>query len=246
MKVYEHAVDRSLKERVRRLVEAGDLSGLLKEATLVIGRIKGLLNEVKFSDLRYRVIERTRSVTIVAFDYSTEAVALFENLSVILSYSGEESDEVTRFVFGDGPREYFLEVEVHGENMNKIDVLNGLPLFMRGLGLGKKVYKRLIVDFGYLSSFEGYGPSKESSMVWNSLADDHELYTFTNDGNIICFHQGVPLEGILEVLGRFYRIPGEVVVLDSDFLRRYDVSGTFLEPYATVQLSTDGEGSSGN
>ena len=44
---------------------------------------------------------------------------------------------------------------------NKIDILNGLPNFMKKLGLGKKIYKKLIKDFGYISSFSGYNPSIE-------------------------------------------------------------------------------------
>ena len=58
---------------------------------------------------------------------------------------------------------------------------------MKYIGLGKKIYKKIIKDFGFISSFDGYEPSLDSSMVWESLANDKEIFTFTNDENIISF-----------------------------------------------------------
>jgi hypothetical protein len=65
------------------------------------------------------------------------------------------TDEVHQRIFGDGYDDIYLEIEIDSELLNRIDIINGLPNFMKGIGLDKKIYKKLIKDFGFISSFNG-------------------------------------------------------------------------------------------
>jgi hypothetical protein len=42
-------------------------------------------------------------------------------------------------------------------------------------------------------------------MVWESLANDKEIFTFTNDENIISFWYELIYETIIEKLSKFYK-----------------------------------------
>ena len=106
--------------------------------------------------------------------------------------------------------------------------MNGLPLFMKGLGLGKKIYKKLICDFGYISSYDGYEPSLDSSMVWESIVNDKELFTFSNDENLISFWNELEYETIIEKLKEFYEHKGNVQ-FDDDFLAKHNLTDLNLE-----------------
>jgi DNA-binding MltR family transcriptional regulator len=107
--------------------------------------------------------------------------------------------------------------------------MNGLPDFIKGIGLGKKIYKKLIKDLGYISSFNGYEPSVESSMVWRSIAKDEEVFTFTDDENIISFWNELDYNIIIEKLKEFYNNNFNNYQLDDDFIRKYQLNNDFIE-----------------
>ena len=145
-----------------------------------------------------------------------------------MSFVSYKEEEIINKIFQDGYRDLFLDIEIHKENLNKIDVLNGLPNFMKILGLGKKIYKKLIKDFNYISSFYGYNPSIDSDLVWNSVLDDNEVYSFINDNNIISFWNEYEYDEIIEKLKEFYKIPGEMF-FDDDFLKKYNLNENELK-----------------
>jgi hypothetical protein len=132
-------------------------------------------------------------------------------------------DEIQQRIFGDGYDDIYLEVELDKDLLNRIDIMNGLPNFMKGIGLGKKIYKKLIKDFGFISSFYGYEPSLDSSMVWRSLSTDSEIFTFINDENIISFWNDLNYDLIVENLKLFYEKKGNIQI-DDDFLKKYELS----------------------
>jgi hypothetical protein len=113
--------------------------------------------------------------------------------------------------------------------LNRIDIMNGLPNFMKGIGLGKKIYKKLIKDFNYISTFDGYEPSIDSSMVWESLAKDDDIFTFTNDENIICFWNDYSYNDTIEKLKYFYKDSDiNNAQFDDTFLNRYNLTDDSL------------------
>ena len=101
--------------------------------------------------------------------------------------------------------------------------MNGLPNFLMGLGLAKKMYKKFIKDLGYISSFSGGDTNIDSSMVWKSIATDQDLYTFCNDDNIISFWKDLDYDKIMKKLREFYYKRGKIVI-DEVFLIRYKIT----------------------
>lgn len=48
--------------------------------------------------------------------------------------------------------DFYPEIDIEIKNLNRIHIPIGLPYIIKGCGLGKKIYKQLIYDLGYLST----------------------------------------------------------------------------------------------
>jgi hypothetical protein len=110
-----------------------------------------------------------------------------------------------------------------------------MPKFIKGIGLGKKIYKKLIKDFGYLSTFNGFEPSTDSSMVWNSIVKDAEIYSFVNNNNIISFWNKFNYNKLIDKLIEFYKNDSTSYQFDDDFLNEYNLTEDQLLKLIIVQ-----------
>jgi hypothetical protein len=213
--IMEMALNPDRLENIKRFKEAGDISNSLKELKPTLDRIVNICRDINYDDIVY-----SYKNDIVKISFNSIVFVLLATLKNDLNILG---DEIQQRIFGDGYDDIYLEVELDKDLLNRIDIMNGLPNFMKGIGLGKKIYKKLIKDFGFISSFGGYEPSIDSSMVWRSISTDSDLFSFINDDNIISFWNDLNYNTIIEKLKNFYKIKGEVQ-LDDDFLKRYSLS----------------------
>jgi len=214
--VYEKAMSPEKIANLKRLKDSGDFKSILK---ILNDDINLILNKCK--DLSYDDIGYSMNDDIITISYGKHIHTLLSILKdKIENYSTDDIDEK---IFGGGWKDLFLEIEIDKKNLNKIDIINSLPNFMKNIGLGKKIYKKIIKDFEFISSFDGYEPSLDSSMVWESLANDKEIFTFTNDENIISFWYELNYETIIEKLSKFYKNKG-FIQFDDDFLIKFNLS----------------------
>ncbi len=214
--VYEKAMSPEKIANLKRLKDSGDFKSILKilndDSNLILNKCK---------DLSYDDIGYSMNDDIITISYGKHIHTLLSILKdKIENYSTDDIDEK---IFGGGWKDLFLEIEIDKKNLNKIDIINSLPNFMKNIGLGKKIYKKIIKDFGFISSFDGYEPSLDSSMVWESLANDKEIFTFTNDENIISFWYELNYETIIEKLSKFYKNKG-FIQFDDDFLIKFNLN----------------------
>lgn len=214
--IYEKAMSYDKISKLKRLKEAGDFKNILKE-------LKNEINEIldKCQNIEFKNIDYSHKNDIITILYDNDIMTLLSILKgKIKKYSTDEIDEK---VFGGGWKELFLEIELDEKMLNRIDIINGLPNFMKGIGVGKKIYKKLIFDFGYVSTYKGYDPIIDSSMVWESLAKDKELFTFSNNENLIIFWNELDFNTILEKSKEFYVNLG-TVQFDDDFLLKNNLT----------------------
>lgn len=217
--IFEQAMLPNKISKLKRLKDAGDTKGILKVLNPIINEIKDRCIKLDFNDITYR---DTNNVLDIGYDSEIDMLIL--SLKYKTRTIGEEIDER---IFGSNWQDPTLEIELDKDMLNRIDIMNGLPNFMKGIGLGKKIYKKLICDFGYISSYNGYEPSLDSSMVWESIANDKELFTFSNDENLICFWNELEYETIIEKLKEFYEHKGNIQ-FDDDFLTKYNLTDLSL------------------
>ena len=219
--IFEQALNSEKIEKIERLKSANDIKNILNMFNNDIGIIKSELMNISFDEIK---IDKDDGIYIVKYNNKIHALLLAFKANL---FNMSDNQEIANKIFVDGYRDLFLELEIHEENLNKIDILNGLPNFMRNIGLGKKIYKKLTKDFNYISSFYGYEPSIDSDMVWSSIGKDKDIFTFINDNNIISFWNDFDYNEIIEKLKDFYNIKGEIF-FDDDFLKKYNLTDTEL------------------
>jgi len=215
-KLYEFAMSKQKKQEIQRFRESGDFKSILKEINILIEKIKNNIKNIKFDGIEY--LKNKNEIEIY---YNDELRVLLNTLKEQLSKDWN-NDFIMNNIFQDGYRDFFLEIELHGQ-FNQLHIMDGLPNFMKNLGIGKKIYKKLIKNLNYLSSFYGVEPSMDSNMTWDSILNDNEIYSFTNDDNIICFWYEFDYDKIIEKLKQFFKYDGDIKI-DDDFLLQYELS----------------------
>lgn len=73
---------------------------------------------------------------------------------------------------------YFV-ISIDEEYLNLIDFTEGIPIQLKNLGLGYKLYKLMIDKFGYITSNK-YS-SNDAKNIWYNLMKDPDLYCFTSN-----------------------------------------------------------------
>ena len=220
--IFEKSMSSEKITNLKRLKDSGDLKSILK---LLNVEIEEILDKCRI--IEYDNIDYTYEDDIITILYANN---IMTSLSILKGKIKEySSDEINERIFGGGWKDIFLQIELDSNMLNRIDIMNGLPNFMKGIGLGKKIYKKLIKDFNYISTFDGYEPSIDSSMVWESLAKDDDIFIFTNDENIICFWNDYSYNDTIEKLKYFYKDSDiNNAQFDDTFLNRYNLTDDSL------------------
>jgi len=228
-KIYEMSLNKDKVEKVKRFKMSGDYKGALNIINDLIDILKNNIKKLNYDEIRYNRHKDKNIIQIIIY-YNTIIRANINDVRECLLNYGEHSDILNDKIFRDSSHDFNLEIDIRTELFNKIDIVNELPIFMKGIGLGKKIFKKLIKDFGYLSSIGGKY-SEESYMVWHSLTEDKELYTFvSDDDNVIVFFNDVEYDIIMEKLKDFFE-KSEKIIIDDDFIKRYEenLKNSFLK-----------------
>lgn len=131
-------------------------------------------------------------------------------------------DTYLNMIYPDGNKiDFETEIEIEKNNMNRVHVPIGLPYILKGIGIGKKIYKLLIYELGYISSMYN-DRTMESLYVWDSIRKDNSIYTFIKNESIIGISPEMKFEDIENILSYFYKnITDEVVIMDDDFKDKF-------------------------
>lgn len=214
-KILEFAVNQDKLKLSKRFNDVIDDTTILKNVNDLISNIQKNIKILNFDDITYNCYKYKSSYQIEIYYNDIIKNDLLEIRKIL-----DDKQILINKIFNNDEIDEFLNIEIHTNILNKIDIVSDLPIFMKGIGLGKKIYKKLIKDFGYISSYNGYEPSIESTMVWNKLTEDHDIYTFINDDNIVMFYNDVNYDTIVKKLKLFFE-HGTNIIIDDDFLKKY-------------------------
>jgi len=228
--MFERTFNKEKMDTIKRLKDSGDYVSLIEEIKKTIVHLQDEIKILNFDEIKYKKLSYGRNLINNKRDiFIMEYNGIIDTLITLIKREIDniDDDSISNKIFQDGYRDMNLEVELSGD-FNQIDIMNGLPNFMKGIGLGKKVYKKMMKDYNYISSFNGNNPSKDSDMVWKSIASDKDVYIFMNDDNIICFWNEYEYDKIVEKLKEFYDIKG-IMNFDDDFMIKYDLDDNKLK-----------------
>lgn len=188
-------------------------------------KILELKNEVSNMKIKFKKFKYTDNMIYTKLLYSVDSDSIIKDIERILRKSEEDESYSKYFniIYPDGEEKSFdLDIEIETNNMNRIHVPEGLPYILKGLGLGKRIYKKLIYELGFLST-TSIDRSIDSLFVWESLRKDVEIYTFVFNERILCVSPELNFEKIEKNLSEFYENvnDNDTVILDNDFQNKY-------------------------
>lgn len=186
--------------------------------------ILNLKNEI-VDDIKIKKYSDDSTYLIYKIKYNKKCEDYIEILNDILlnSENTEVYDNYLSLIFADKNNVGFnTEIEIEKNNMNRIHVPIGLPYILKGIGIGKKIYKLLIYELGYITSHYK-DRTIDSLYVWDSIRKDKEIYTFIKNESIIGISPKLNFSEIEKILSKFYKnITDEVIIMDDDFKDTYN------------------------
>jgi len=112
-------------------------------------------------------------------------------------------------------------VTLNDKILNKVDIITGLPKFMKGLGIGKLFFKKLIKSFGYISFLEDETSDELILLTAGLATNDKNFYSFLRDYQLIIFDASLEPAYIVSVLEKFYHNWDSSFELDDDFMDKH-------------------------
>lgn len=208
--VLEHSLSREKISKIDRFTKSEENKKLLNDLNHKTKDLKKTFQNLNFDQILLEKQEEDKHKDIYNVRYA-------ESIEIKIKKLKEISNKLDISLEDD--YSFYPEIEIDKRYFNKIDIIDGIPKIIRGLGLGKKIYKKLIKEYDFISSINIYSePSIESSMVWHFLATDKDVYIFSNNDNFICFWKNYNPDKIISKLEEYFRYPYDNIQLDDDFI----------------------------
>ncbi|MCK9415539.1 hypothetical protein M0Q97_02635 [Candidatus Dojkabacteria bacterium] len=196
-----------------------------KTSSYINELILNLKNSISINGFNIKKYSEDDTYLIYKIKYAPSTNFIIEQLEDLL-YESRNLDVYYKYfslIYPDGNELSFnIEIEIEKNNLNRIYVPNGLPYILKGIGIGRKLYKLLIYELNYISS-NYLDRSLESLYVWDSIRKDNEIFTFINGESIIGISPKLQFEKTEEILSIFYNnITNQYIILDDDFKNQYN------------------------
>ena len=184
-----------------------------------------LKDSISNNELKINRYDEDNIYLIYKIQYSPNTNYYIKQIEEILNDSEnlEVYNKYFSIVYPDSNKLKFeIEIYIEKNNLNRIHVPYGLPYILKGMGIGKRIYKILINQLGYISS-NYLDRTIESLYVWDSIRKEKDIYTFINGENIISTSINLSFNDIEKILTDFYKnINDQYIIMDDDFKDKYN------------------------
>jgi len=214
--------DKEIEKHNTILKNITDYKIVCKYIDEIILELKDSLSGV--STIKFDEIDNDNNKLYFEIEYNADSEYCIKKLRKVLSESEglEVYDKYFSLIYPDGEeKSFYVEIEIEKNHLNRVHVPVGLPYILKGLGLGKKIYKSLIYKYSYLST-NVLDRSMDAVFVWDSLRKDKEIYTFVRFQSVLCVSPELEYDKIEDLLVNFYNnLTDEDIILDDDFQEKY-------------------------
>lgn len=223
--IREHAISREILNKYENALK--NIGDFKNNSIILQNLIFELKNEistnVKIISFRKYDEDDNKIYLGVRYDFSIMTLITQIEQFLIESKNTEIYNKYFSIIYPDGDETPFhIEIDIEKNNLNRIHIPTGLPFILKGIGFGKKIYKSLIDEYGFIST-NGSDRNMDALFVWDSLCQSDQIYSFINDKKIISISPNLEFEKIKNILLEFFNdVDSQYVVLDDDFKNRYD------------------------
>ncbi len=176
-----------------RFENAKELKDKLNQIKKLKSSLTELLKRIKFNDIKLEKRENHNSNTY-SIIFPENIISTYNELTGIIEKETDDRKKKICFyeIYEDISFEYdglSIRIQIYNEDSNRIhNPGSGLSQSFRNLGLGKKIFKRIIQEVGFITSehrdtFGEIKNSIQSDLLWFSLYNDDQVICKTN-GNL--------------------------------------------------------------
>lgn len=222
----EHAISReNLNKYENALKNIGDFKN---NSILLQNLIFELKNDISTSNeniISFRKYDEDDNKIYLGLRFNFNISTLITKIEqfLIQSKDTEIFNKYFSIIYPDGDETPFnIEIDIEKNNLNRIHIPVGLPFILKGVGLGKKIYKSLINEYKFIST-NGSDRNMDALFIWDSLCQDKNVYSFINDKKILSISPELEFEKIKDILLIFFNdVNDQYIVLDDDFKNKYN------------------------
>jgi hypothetical protein len=223
----EHAVTQDrLKKYDNFLSDTTNAKNNLKELNILINDLKKEIKKLDSFDIE--ITDKDENSSYYICNFSLFATNLIFKI-IEISNKNKNDEKIQEIIFPEGDiikHKLFPKIEIETKNFNRIHI-NDIPMIIRNIGVGKKIYKTMIEKLSYISS-NHEDRSIAAELVWTSIIEDKNIYSFICKEKIISFSHNYEYEKIINTLKEFFRYelenyPNEIII-DNDFEEKYKIN----------------------
>jgi hypothetical protein len=212
-----NSINRRIRDAKKLKIEFKKLDSFFKQ-----------VQSIEFTDLEVNISDSGEDIH---YQISLPQILIdeFEVIKRDIEAVGNNTDRyetpIQCIVWGDS-YEKFDELEwsiTVSKSIHRVDISGeGLPLSFRRLGLGVKMYKRVLLEIGYLVTL--YPDSKGySDLLWDSIISDDDFYSFVSEKPMLCCLRESPPENLLSILQEQFSSYDKIEVYGNpSFLTRFE------------------------
>lgn len=229
----EHAINRSILKKYNNFFsDVNDVKTNLKQLKILIN---DFLEEIKKLDVFDIILtQKFGNIHMYRCNYSNLVISMINDILKVLN--DNNNDKFNSIVFPEGDNiikdNLFVKVEIETNNFNRIHI-NEIPIIIKGIGVGKKVYKSMIKKLDFISSI-GEDRTIDAELIWDSILDDNNIYSFVCDEKIISFSQKYDYDNIMNIITNYFEYElnnNYKVIIDSNFRKKYEIESEVLNDF---------------
>ena len=215
--INEQALDNKEIKKIKKLHDAQNFKLILEKINLKITELKEKFQNIEIDDIILNINKRNEyNKDFIEIRYKRHIQSKINSLFYIFEEI-EYDEKITSKFFPDGEMNFNIQIDISFDNYNQIDIMESLPFFIKGLGLGKKIIERIINNYNFISLQNNTNPSKEIKMVFLSLSKNKNYYTFVNEyEDILIYNKNVDFN----IIRNFLKNSSKYII-DKDFKKDF-------------------------
>jgi len=233
MIMLEHAIDRNILKKYNNFFsDVNDVKTNLKQLKILIF---DFLEEIKKLNI-FDIVVTEKSDNLYRYRCNYSSCVQFMISDILKFLDDNNNDKFDKIVFPEGDNiikdNLFVKIEIETNNFNRIHI-NEIPIIIKGIGVGKKVYKSMIEKLNYVSSI-GEDRTIDAELILDSILYDIDIYSFVCDEKIISFSKKYSYDNIISTVIKYFEYElnnNYKVIIDSNFRKKYNIEYDFLNDF---------------
>lgn len=221
--------DQKIKNRIDGLLnQTLNFNEIKKEIIKFVEDIQEKIKNISLNELKFTKRKKYKDDDIILFDIeypryiSNEYFIMMDEISSS-KFTSDQKLDIKTILFGDlnNQNSSNVLIQIEKNNFNQIHIYDGIPLSFQKLGLGKKIFLKILDEVNFISTQKDL-ISEDAANIFLSFSNDKKLYSFQSDTKNIIFKSIMNIDKIQKIVNEFFE--NEKYDVDDDFEEKIKIN----------------------